>query len=143
MAKKILVVDDEVTVRSLLQEFFAPLGYEVLTAADGQEALTLAVEEIPDVVLLDIMMPGMDGMEVCRRLKANAGTGAIPVIMMTGAVGGALAATLTAPDDLVLKPLILKDLLARVRALIAVGHLTNRLDRLLAYIEELDRNRPA
>jgi DNA-binding response OmpR family regulator len=141
MAKKILVVDDEVAVRSLLEDFFTPHGYEVITAADGKEGLALAAKELPDLILLDVMMPGIDGMEVCRRLKASEGTGAIPVIMMTGVVGVALAATLTAPDDLVLKPLILRELLARVQALIAVGHLTNRLERLLAYIEELDRNR--
>lgn len=141
MAKKILVVDDEVTVRSLLKDFFTPRGYEVITAADGKEGLALAAKEAPDVILLDVMMPGMDGMEVCRRLKANETTGVIPVIMMTGVVGVALEATLTAPDDLVLKPLPLQELLARVQSLIAVGHLTNRLERLLAYIEDLDRNR--
>jgi CheY-like chemotaxis protein len=141
MANKILVVDDEVAVRSLLKDFFTPLGYEVITAADGTEGLASAVEEVPDVILLDVMMPGIDGMEVCRRLKANEGTGAIPIIMMTGVIGVALAATLTAPDDLVLKPLMLPELLARVQSIIAVGHLTNRLERLLAYIEELDKKR--
>ncbi len=141
MEKKILVVDDEVTVRSLLKDFFTPRGYEVITAADGKEGLALAANEVPDVILLDVMMPGMDGMEVCRRLKANERTAVIPVIMMTGVVGVALEATLTAPDDLVLKPLTLPELLARVQSIIAVGHLTNRLERLLAYIEELDRHR--
>jgi DNA-binding response OmpR family regulator len=141
MAKKILVVDDEFAVRSLLDDFFTQHGYEVITAADGKEGLVLAAKELPDLILLDVMMPGIDGMEVCRRLKASGATGAIPVIMMTGVVGTALAATLTAPDDLVLKPLILRELLARVQALIAVGHVTNRLERLLAYIEELDKNR--
>ncbi|HYA03212.1 MAG TPA: response regulator [Syntrophobacteria bacterium] len=141
MANKILVVDDELAVRSLLKDFFTPLGYEVITAADGTEGLASAAKEVPDVILLDVMMPGIDGMEVCRRLKANEGTGAIPIIMMTGVIGVALAATLTAPDDLVLKPLMLPELLARVQSIIAVGHLTNRLERLLAYIEELDKNR--
>ncbi len=140
MAKKILVVDDDHNVRSLLDEFFTPLEYEVLTAASGDEALTLAEREEPQVILLDALMPGIDGLETCRRLKTQERTRYIPIIMMTGfgimpgeADGGGA-------EDLVFKPFNLADLLMRVSAISKVRHLTDRFERLLAYMEELDKN---
>ena len=140
LTHKILVVDDEQAVRSLVADFFTPLGYQVITTEDGNEALELAVREAPDVILLDVIMPGLDGTEVCKVLRANEKTADIPVIMMTGFAGAVIDVSQSAADDLVLKPFMLSDLLKRVRAIIRIRHVTNRLERMLAYLDELDKN---
>lgn len=142
MAHKILVVDDEHFVRNLLSEFFTPLGYQVITTEDGSNALELAAREAPDVILLDVVMPGLDGAEVCKALRASEKTALIPVIMMTGFPGAAIDVRQSAPDDLVMKPFMLSDLLKRVKAIIAIRHVTNRLERMLAYLDELDKKHP-
>ena len=81
--KTILVVDDEQDVLSVLRAGLASKGYSIITAIDGEHALTLAGSKQPDLIILDIMMPGMDGGEVDRRLKDNAKTKDIPVIFLT------------------------------------------------------------
>jgi DNA-binding response OmpR family regulator len=83
MAKRILVVDDEERIVRLLQIRLEALGYEVLPAYDGETALCLAADRSPDLVLLDVMMPKLDGFEVLGRLKADGATAWIPVIMLT------------------------------------------------------------
>lgn len=83
--KKILLADDEEDVRTIVKMFLEGEGYEVVTAFDGLEALSLAETEAPDVILLDVMMPVMSGIEVTRRLKANTDTCQIPVIMLSAA----------------------------------------------------------
>ena len=82
-AKRILVVDDEPRVREMLEFRLRLFGYEVLTAANGNEALDVAASEKPDLVLLDVMMPELDGFQVCSRLKQNEATRDIPVVMLT------------------------------------------------------------
>ncbi len=82
-SKKILVVDDEERVREMLGFRLRLFGYEVLEASNGEEALDLATREKPDLVLLDIMMPGMDGFQVCSRLKRNDETKDIPIVILT------------------------------------------------------------
>jgi CheY-like chemotaxis protein len=139
MAAKILVVDDENTVRDMLKDFLMSLEYEVLTAASGEEALTLAEREDPEVILLDAVMPGIDGLEACRRLKTGEKTTWIPIIMMTGFGVMPGEANGVGAEDLVFKPFDLADLLRRVSAIGKVRHLENRIERLLAYMEELDK----
>ena len=80
---KILVVDDEVYIVHILDFSLGMEGYEVVTALDGEEALAKAVEHKPDLVVLDIMMPKMDGYETCKRLKAQDVTKTIPVILLS------------------------------------------------------------
>jgi CheY-like chemotaxis protein len=80
---KILVVDDEARVREMLEFRLRLFGYEVLLAANGREALALASKEQPDLVLLDVMMPELDGFQVCTRLKQGEETKGIPVVMLT------------------------------------------------------------
>jgi len=80
---KILVIDDEEDILEFLDTLFTTKGFSVVTAANGEMGLNRAIEERPGVILLDIMMPEMDGHEVCRRLKSNAETSHIPVIMLT------------------------------------------------------------
>ena len=82
-AKRILVVDDEARVREMLEFRLRLFGYEVLTAANGSEALDVAASEKPDLVLLDVMMPELDGFQVCSRLKQNEAAKNIPVVMLT------------------------------------------------------------
>jgi CheY-like chemotaxis protein len=140
VAKKILVVDDDRAVRIMLDEFFTSRTYKVLTAASGEEALTLAEREEPEVILLDAIMPGINGLETCQRLKAEEKTRWIPIIMMTGFGIVPGEANAVGAEDLVFKPFSLADLLRRVSAIGKVRHLENRIERLMAYREELDRN---
>lgn len=117
MAKKILVVDDKVEIRKLLKSYFTQEGYEVVTAADGQEALFVARHEKPDVVLLDLMMPEMNGYEFLRTFSRESAT---PIIVLTAKVEESdkvLGLELGA-DDYVVKPFSPRELAARVRAVL-------------------------
>jgi DNA-binding response OmpR family regulator len=117
MAKKILVVDDEPTLVATVRYNLERDGYQVMTAADGEAALASARTHKPDLILLDVMLPGMDGLEVCRVLRREMST---PILMLTAktdevdkVVGLELGA-----DDYVSKPFGMRELLARVRALL-------------------------
>jgi len=114
----ILVVDDEISILELLRFNLEQEGYRVLTASDGQQALHDARAEKPDLIILDIMLPGMDGYEVCRVLKAGKETAGIPVLMLSArdevlekVVGLELGA-----DDYIAKPFSPRELVARVKA---------------------------
>ncbi|WP_297697047.1 PleD family two-component system response regulator [Phenylobacterium sp.] len=129
MSARILVVDDiEANVR-LLEAKLAAEYYEVLTAGDGPTALALAAAEQPDIVLLDVMMPGMDGFSVCRRLKDDPATRHIPVVLVTALDGRAdrVAGLEAGADEFLTKPIDDMMLFARVRS----------LTRLKAVIDEL------
>ncbi len=140
---RILIVDDDPTNVELLQELFSVEDYRTEAAASGPEALGRARRDPPDLIILDVRMADMDGLEVCRHLKADARTAAVPVLMVTaldnprdkeqGLAAGA--------DDYVTKPFEPRDVLTRARSLIRVSHLSLELDRTLAYIHELDAAR--
>lgn len=120
MTARILVVDDEPLNCMLLEDLLSQDFYEVLVAENGEQALELVAREMPDLVLLDIMMPGPSGYEVCRRIKSNTATAHIPVILVTALSqpeARAEAAT-TGADDFVTKPIRGAELLARVRAVL-------------------------
>lgn len=142
MAEKILVVDDEWELRNLMTEFLTGEGYDVIQASNGEEALELAEKEEPQVILLDVKMPGIDGIEVCRRLKEEDKTRFIPVIMVTALEDRDVDAFVEGADDFVTKPFILIELSFRVRSMLRIKHLTDDLQRSLAYIEELKKNLP-
>jgi DNA-binding response OmpR family regulator len=116
MARTILVVDDETTLRETLVEALEAEGFRVVAAADGREALARFRSERPDLVLLDLMLPELSGIEVCRIIRAESG---VPIVMLTAkdseldkVVGLELGA-----DDYVTKPFSLRELSARIRAL--------------------------
>lgn len=142
VSEKVLIVDDEEQIRELLREFLTGAGYEVAVAANGEEALKVAQRERPDLILLDIRMPELDGVETCVRLKTNDKTRSIPIIIAT-AFGDTLAEALDAgADDFVSKPFQLEEIGLRIKSLLRVRHLTNELERAAAYIGELQKNRP-
>ncbi len=116
--QRILVVDDEPAVRRSLERALALEGYDIRTAADGDEALVAIGEDVPDAVVLDVLMPGVDGLEVCRRLRAESNP--VPILMLTArdTVGDRVAGLDAGADDYLVKPFALEELLARLRALL-------------------------
>lgn len=114
---QILVVDDDPGIVSLLKRGLTYEGYKVDTAADGPEALAKAREREPDLVILDIMMPGIDGIEVSKRLRQ---AGDVPILMLTakGTVADKVAGLDSGADDYLVKPFDFDELLARIRALL-------------------------
>ncbi|HYN06739.1 MAG TPA: HD domain-containing phosphohydrolase [Vicinamibacterales bacterium] len=126
----ILVVDDLETNLELLKRLLSAQGYEVLTARDGEEALSIVAEGPPDVVLTDIRMPRRDGFRLCRELKSDAATRLIPVVLMTGAseADDRIQAIEAGATDLLGKPIDVPELKARVRSLMQLKHFTDELD---------------
>ncbi len=116
----ILAVDDEAPILELLSYNLEASGYRVVTASTGEDALVVCAHERPSLVLLDVMLPGIDGMEVCRRLKSASTSADIPIIMLTAKgdeVDTVLGLELGA-DDYVTKPFSVRELIARVKALL-------------------------
>jgi len=115
--KKILVVDDEKSIHSYLQRKLSKLGYSVYVAEDGEEALSQAFSLLPDLVLLDIKIPKLNGIEVCKRLKSDDGTKDIPVLMLSAkAQSEEIEEGLKAGADKYLcKPIGFPDILKEVR----------------------------
>jgi DNA-binding response OmpR family regulator len=142
MAEKVLVVDDERQIRDLLGEFLEQEGYEVLLASAGEEAIKLAERKIPHAILLDVKMPGINGIEVCKRLKAEPRTQFIPVIMITGYVDNKMIAIESGADDFVNKPIDLVELAVRAKSILRIRYLTDELERAVTYIEELGKSLP-
>jgi two-component system response regulator MprA len=114
----VLVVDDERAVRESLRRALELEGYEIDLAEDGEEALGRILEAQPDAVILDVLMPGIDGLEVCRRLRGSGN--AVPVLMLTARaeVDSRVAGLDAGADDYLPKPFALAELLARLRALL-------------------------
>jgi two-component system phosphate regulon response regulator PhoB len=120
LKRKVLIVDDEPDIVEFVQYNLRKEMYETLSAGDGLKALQLARSQRPDLVLLDLMLPGMDGLEVCRRLKAERDTAGIPIIMLTakGEEADIVAGLEIGADDYVPKPFSMRLLLARMKAVL-------------------------
>jgi len=146
---KILVVDDTPQNVKLLGDLLGVKGYEVVTAASGVEALEQIGKHKPDLVLLDVVMPGMTGYEVCRRLRENPVTAVLPVVMVTALDPGTerIKGIEAGADDFVVKPINQAELLARVKSLLRIKSLYDQLEdwnlnleaRVREQVEQLER----
>ena len=118
--KKVLIVDDEKDIVDLVAYNLARNGYETITATDGNVALDSAAKNAPDLIILDLMLPGLDGMEVARRLKADTQTANIPIVMLTakGEETDVVVGLTLGADDYVTKPFGTRELRARIKALL-------------------------
>jgi two-component system, OmpR family, response regulator MprA len=132
MNPRVLVVDDDPAVLSGLRRALALEGYAVQVAESGEAALALAAAEAPDVVVLDVMLPDVDGLTVCRRLRD---VGTMPIVLLTAkdTVPDRVAGLDSGADDYLVKPFALDELLARVRAQLRRSQ--HRADRLLQYAD--------
>jgi two-component system, cell cycle response regulator len=119
-ATRILVVDDDPGTAQLMRGWFRDQPYEILEAANGREGLSVAVHEMPDLILLDLIMPEMDGKEVVRNLKANPVTSGIPIILLSASAvkEDKVEAFDSGADDYVVKPFTLEEVDARIRAML-------------------------
>ena len=138
----VLIVDDNPQNVELLQAFLESLPVRIITASDGLEALEKVEEHNPDLILLDIMMPRMSGFQVCRKLKGDAQTRDIQVLMVTALneLGDIEQATECGTDDFVSKPVNKFELLTRVKSLLRVRHLKSELERALTYLNEIEHD---
>ncbi len=118
MSKRILVVEDQEDNRAILRDLLQSVGYELIEAVNGEEALSMAVEHMPDLILMDIQLPVVDGYEATRRIKAEPALQGIPVIAVTSYAlsGDEEKAREAGCDDYVTKPFSPRDLLAKVQA---------------------------
>lgn len=127
MKHKILAVDDETDILKLLQYNLVNAGFEFISAGDGPEAIELALIELPDLIILDLMLPNMDGNEVLKKLKANPDTSGIPVLMLTAKgeeIDRILGLELGA-DDYIVKPFSPRELVLRIKAVLRKGASTD------------------
>lgn len=146
--RKVLIVDDEADNRDLVDQILSE-KFEVVTAADGEEGLRMARAELPDLILLDITMPKLDGISVCETLRTNEATKHIPIIMLTASsdVDHRIQSFMTGADDFVPKPFRPKELVARVQSkirrieersgkdeMLTVGNLTLNMKKLEATV---------
>ena len=131
----ILIVDDEIISRSTIEILLTAEGYELVFAENGEEALVKAIELIPDLMLLDVMMPGMNGFEVCQQLRANPRTTKLPVVMITALDDreSRLRGLEVGADDFMSKPFDRAELRARIRTITRL----NRYRRLVETEEQL------
>nr|QVY57937.1 regulatory component of sensory transduction system [Betaphycus gelatinus] len=117
LKEKILIVDDETSIRRILETRLSMIGYEVVSASDGEEALTVFRKEYPNLVVLDVMMPKLDGYGVCQELRKESD---VPIIMLTalGDVSDRITGLELGADDYVIKPFSPKELEARIRSVL-------------------------
>lgn len=130
-APRILVVDDVANNVKLLADLLAARGYAVVTASDGDEALERVRDSNPDLVLLDVMMPRMNGYDTCRAIRADPATGILPVVMVTALdpAGERIKGIEAGADDFLTKPINVQELLARVKSLLRVQSLFQEVER--------------
>ena len=137
--KRVLVVDDEPDIRELVQHHLEIEGFEVLSAPDGEKGLFLIQNELPDLIILDLMLPGIDGLEVCRKLNNIESTSDIPIIMLTakGEETDIIKGLDYGAEDYVTKPFSPRVLMARVKAILR-RQVINEIDvNEIIQIEEL------
>ena len=136
MIGKILIVDDESAARGALETLLRREGFDVRNASDGPSALAECAKFSPDLILLDILMPGMNGFEVCRRIKATPETRLTPVVLITGlsATEDRIEGINAGADDFLSKPIDINELLARTRSLLRLKQYTDELENAEAVV---------
>lgn len=141
MSASILVVEDEEAIQVLLAYNLESEGYRVRTTAEGEEVAALVREERPDLIILDWMLPGMSGIEVCRSLRAREETRSTPVIMLTARSEEAerVRGLATGADDYLVKPFSVPELLARIKTILRRANPATVADQLMAGDIMLDR----
>lgn len=142
MKRAILIVDDDEDQRRILELLLKHYGFEVITAADGTIALEKVRSEKPDLILLDVNMPGLNGFEVCRRIKANPATRLTPVVLVTTltAVEDRVHGIEAGADDFLSKPVDQNELLARARSLLNLKAFVDELENAEAVLYSLARS---
>ena len=138
---RVLIADDNPQGAELLEAYLGDSGYELRTAADGEQTLRQVAAWQPDLILLDIMMPRLSGFEVCKRLRADPATRDVAVLMVTALdqPSDIERAVEAGTDDFLSKPINKNELLLRVRSLLRSRLYKRQLDRALAYIEAVER----
>jgi len=128
--KKIIVVEDEPDILEVLSYNLQREGFDVMTALEGTSGLALVDKHIPELVLLDLMLPGIDGLEICRQIKGNKRLAHIPVIMVTakGAESDVVLGLGIGADDYIVKPFSPRELIARVKAVLRRSQVDGLLD---------------
>jgi len=137
--EKILYADDDPDIQELIKSILSKEGYEIIIAKDGYEALNLTKAHKPDLVILDFLMPGLNGVEICAALKKDNETTDIPVIVVTGYPGEKEKSLSAGAIDFLSKPLDKTDLLLRIRSALKVRHIKNELQKIISYIAELEK----
>lgn len=141
---EVLIVDDNAQNAELLQVFLEDQGYNIRIARDGVDAMEQVAAKMPDIVLLDIMMPKMSGFEVCRRLKEDRATRDIPVVLVTALneLGDVERGIDCGADDFLSKPVSKLEIITRVKSLLRVRNLKSELERTLSYLSEIEGEGP-
>lgn len=140
MNSTVLVVDDNEQNLELLIAYLEDLQCDTIAAGTGAEALEIVKKKMPDLVLLDVMMPKMSGFEVCRRLKGDPQTAHIPIIMVTALseLADIERAIDSGTDDFLSKPVNKWELITRVKTMLKLKNLTDKLERTLAYLDQVE-----
>ena len=134
---KIVVVEDEADILEVIDYNLSKEGFDVSSSTDGLEGMALVQKEIPDLVLLDLMLPGMDGIEICQTLKADSATRSISIIMVTakGEESDIVLGLGIGADDYVLKPFRPRELIARVKSVLRRGRLKEEVNEDIVSID--------
>ncbi len=140
MAKKILIIDDEAKIVEICRDYLKAAGFSVITSLEGQGGMEIARREKPDLILLDLMLPGIDGLDICRELRKESNT---PIIMLTARVEETdkLIGLELGADDYITKPFSPREMVARVRTVLRRAQGDVSIDVIRAGNLTLDRNR--
>jgi CheY-like chemotaxis protein len=137
--ERILYADDDQDIREIINIILTKEGYEPIIAKDGKEAIDLAKKQKPDLIILDFLMPYMNGMDACKALKKDVETKDIPIIMVTAYSNEKEESLSAGAIDFINKPIDKTDLLLRIRSVLKVRQVKNELQKIISYIAELEK----